>query len=46
MKRFANMCKRFVTALSSSADRLTQEGYENAQEMKRRILANGGIRNI
>lgn len=46
MKRFSDMCGRFSAALSLSADRLTEEGYENASEMKRRILANGGIRNI
>ncbi len=46
MKRFSNMCEHFPVALSVSADKLTEEGYENASEMKRRILANGGIRNI
>ena len=46
MKRFSDMCGRFIAALSVSADRLTEEGYQNASEMKRRILANGGIRNI
>ena len=46
MKRFSDMCGRFVTALSVSADKLTKEGYGNASEMKRRILENGGIRNI
>ena len=46
MKHFTEMCGRFVAALSRSADMLTQEGYENAQDMKKRILANGGIRNI
>ena len=46
MKRFSDMCRRFSDALSVSADRLTEEGYKNASEMKRRILANGGIRNI
>ena len=46
MNHFSDLCGRFTAALSASADRLTEEGYENAPEMKRRILANGGIRNI
>ena len=46
MKRFTDMCGRFRTALSISADTLTEEGYENVSEMKRRILENGGIKNI
>ena len=46
MKRFSDMCGRFSAALTASSNRLTEEGYENAPEMKRRILANGGIRNI
>lgn len=46
MSRFAEMCGRFVPALFRCAEKLSEEGYDNASEMKNRILDNGGIRNI
>ena len=44
MRKFHDMCERFSPALSFCAEKLSEEGYDKAYEMKKRILKNGGIR--
>lgn len=41
--RLREMCDRFIPALSAGAEKLAAEGYENAFDIKERILQKGGI---
>lgn len=46
MKRFETMCNRFKSALNESAEEISNEGFPKVNEIKKRILKSGGIRNI
>lgn len=42
-RQFDRMAKSFVKAIEASSDELAEQGFENAKEIKDRILETGGI---
>ena len=43
MKTFDRMAEHFGTALERAAERLTEEGYPEAQQLRQKILLRGGM---